>query len=87
MRSFLTSKLGLFAISYLVSWTIFYGFAMEGDFSYYLEYLLLAWTSPGETPSVLNVFSLIAALGAVAVQSVVRGIVAAFRGRRADEEG
>ena len=86
MQSFLTSKLGLFAISYLASWTIFYGFALEWDFSYYLEYLVLAWTSPGEIPSVLNVFSLIAALGVVAFRSLVAGIVDALRGIRTRKE-
>lgn len=44
---------------YLILWTIFYAILMEMDFEYYLEYLWLSWTGPGEKPFFIQFFSVV----------------------------
>jgi hypothetical protein len=46
------------ATAYVVFWTLTYGIAMDGDFHYYFDYLFLAWTSPGEKPGPIQLYSL-----------------------------
>lgn len=56
----LISLVTLIAVAYLVSWSIAYLWLMGSDFRYYSEYLRLAWTSPGEIPSFLQIISITA---------------------------
>lgn len=49
-------------VAYILAWTAFYISYAGADFSYYFEYLRLAWTSPGESVAVLQIYSLGASL-------------------------
>jgi hypothetical protein len=46
-------------VTYFVSWTVVYGVIMQGDFRYYRRYLQLAWTSPGEIPTMIQLVALV----------------------------
>jgi len=43
---------------YLISWVLIYAWVMEGDYSYVTEYFRLSWTGPGETPALIQLYSL-----------------------------
>ena len=44
---------------YLVAWTISYSIMMGFDFRFYFEYLILAWSNPGERPIFIQMISLL----------------------------
>jgi hypothetical protein len=43
---------------YLIAWTAAYLFFVGTDFQFYLNYLRLAWTEPGEIPTFIQATSL-----------------------------
>ena len=46
--------------TYLVAWTVSYAFVMGADFSYYVEYFVLAWTfNAFEIPAFIWLFSVV----------------------------
>ena len=44
---------------YAITWSAAYLVAMGFDLKYYLEYLRLSWTNPGEIPAFIQMTSLI----------------------------
>jgi hypothetical protein len=45
-------------VGYCFGWTLFYLIFMGVDFRFFLKYLVLAWTSPGEIPVFINIGAL-----------------------------
>jgi hypothetical protein len=43
---------------YAFNWTICYMVFVGWNFRYFFKYLYLAWTSPGEIPSFIQIFSI-----------------------------
>ena len=56
---------------YLIGWTIAYVFAMGVDFRYYVYYLYLAWTGPGEIPAIIQVLAFIITFGLLLCTPIV----------------
>lgn len=46
-------------LAYVLTWSIAYVVVMGFDFRYYLEYLRLSWTKPGEIPAFIQWASLV----------------------------
>lgn len=80
------AKAGMIAVAaYAVSWTATYTVLMEGDFKYFIEYLGLAWTGPGEMPAMLQFLSLAATGVTVALFLLIRVVM--LRKRQQTERG
>lgn len=47
-------SLSVGAIVYVVTWFLAYVLIMRGDMDYLREYFVLAWTSPGEIPALIQ---------------------------------
>jgi uncharacterized membrane protein len=71
--------LALLLAVYLACWTVIYGFIMAGDFRYFLEYLSLAWSRPGEIPALIQLYTVAATIGICLIAGVV---LLAMRRRR-----
>jgi membrane protein implicated in regulation of membrane protease activity len=63
----LSKNLGFFLAAYLIAWTLVYALIMGGNFQYFGVYFRLAWTSPGEIPTLIQVAALGCAIVAVLV--------------------
>lgn len=74
MMRFIRGSLILFG-SYLAAWTVVYLAVMAGDTRYFFEYLVLAWTDPGEIPATINIFALI-------ITAITAGITWFVRSRK-----
>jgi len=67
-----TSRIiGVVVLAYAVSWSGIYMLVMEGDTRFFLEYLHLAWTSPGELPGLIQMYSLVCTLVFCAIAACV----------------
>jgi hypothetical protein len=53
MKTFLVIAVGGVLV-YLATWTLAYIWFMGWDFRYYLQYLKLSWTRPGEIPAFIQ---------------------------------
>lgn len=57
-----------FLVYYFLSWSIAYAFVMFDDWSYFIDYLFLAWTLRGfEAPMTIWVLSVLVFLGLLLV--------------------
>ena len=65
------SFVALTVVVYLISWSVAYVLLVGSDSKYYLEYLRLAWTSPGEIPAFLQIASIIATVLIMLVVALV----------------
>ncbi len=52
----------LFFGLYIFLWTVVYAVLMKFDFRYYMSYLWLSWTNPGEMPAYIQMVSVILTL-------------------------
>jgi hypothetical protein len=52
---------------YAISWTLLFPLIVGPHFSYFFEYLKLAWTSPGEYPATINFYAIIVTIIAMVV--------------------
>lgn len=59
-------------VLYLFGWTLCYALIMGTDFSFFAAYLVLAWTSPGEIPTFINVGAIFLALIGVVALAIRR---------------
>jgi heme A synthase len=52
-------RLIFIVLIYFLSWTVSYSVFMGFDFRYYIEYLYLAWTNPGEKPVFIQMIAIV----------------------------
>jgi hypothetical protein len=72
--------LGYVILVYIATWTIL--FAIGGiEFRYYLWYLYLAWTGPGEIPAILQIYTIIFSVIEIAIIYLLLTIVGYYRNK------
>lgn len=72
---------------YLACWTVIYGFIMAGDFRYFVDYLSLAWSRPGEIPGLIQLYTVVATLGICLMAGAVLLAMRRWRKSKAWNEG
>jgi hypothetical protein len=60
-------------VAYFLSWSIAYVVLVGWDLQYYVQYLRLGWTSPGEIPAFLQIIAFVATLVVCVLVFVFRG--------------
>lgn len=61
----------IFFLSYCISWGVTYSIIMKMDYRYFLEYLRMSWSGPGEIPAFIQISALFISV----IMTVIAGFV------------